>query len=65
MDILASLGDLIMYCWNFLNNTKFTMSGFTFSLWDIMVVSFIVSYIGLMIGVLIGGTDFCRDIGDD
>lgn len=65
MDILTPLGDIISFCYNFLTDTEFTMSGFTFSLWDVLVVSFIVSFIGMVIGVMLGGTDFGRDTGDD
>lgn len=65
MDILTPLRDIILFCWNFLNDTEFTMSGFTFSLWDVMVVTFIVAFVGMMIGVILGGTDFGREINDE
>lgn len=54
MDFLGAFGDIIEFCWDILT-MEFTVNDFTFSLWDVFIVTVLISIGGLVIGVLLGG----------
>ena len=55
MDTLGHIGYIITECWNFLVRTKFTVSGITFSLANVLEVSFVVSIGAYLISIFIVG----------
>lgn len=54
MDFLGPFRQIIEFCWYVLN-LEFTVNDFTFSLWDVFVVTILISIGGLVIGVVLGG----------
>lgn len=57
MGVLEGIGSIMGQCWTFLTDTTFTVSGFTFSLANVLEVSVVVGVASLLIGIFITAED--------
>lgn len=51
----SSVGDFLSTSFDMLNSIQFSGAGFTVSLWDIVIFSVIISGLGSLIYVMLGG----------
>lgn len=61
---LNAMVQFLLYCWAYLENIKFNISGFVFSLADVFVTSFSVLAVCMLLSNLFGAglNDFGYDV---